>query len=290
MAESSVTPRPALTWGRFRSFVRLEHTLFSVPVLLGAAVLAARGWPPLDRLLVTLVAAAGARTAAMSLNRIVDRRLDALNPRTAGRELPAGRLSVAQAWGVTLAALAVYGAGAWYLSPVCAALAPVPVVVFCGYPYLKRVTPLAHFGVGLGLSLAPLGAYLAMRPEPLGALRGSAPLTLFTFFWVSGFDVIYATLDVESDRRLGLHSMPADWGAARALRVSAALHALAFAALAWLVLARFPHPAALALLAACGALLFLEHRNASDVDLAFFRFNAWLSFAVLALVLAGQFL
>ncbi len=283
-------PRPALTWDRFRSYVKLEHTLFSVPVLLAAAVLAAGGVPAWDRVLVTLVAAAGARVAGMSLNRIVDRRLDALNPRTAVRELPAGKISLAQAWLATVAALAVYEAGAWYLAPVCVALSPIPVLVFWGYPYLKRFTPLAHFGVGLALSMAPLGAYLAIRPDPGAALAGAAPLAVFTFLWVSGFDVIYATLDEASDRRNGLHSLPADVGTARALAVSAVLHALAFAALCWLTVARLHGVAAWGALGLCGVLLLLEHRNATDVDLAFFRFNAWLSFAVLALVLAGVFL
>ncbi|MBI5835683.1 MAG: UbiA family prenyltransferase [Candidatus Eisenbacteria bacterium] len=281
---------PAFTWARFRSYVKLEHTLFSVPVLLAAAVLAAGGLPPWDRVLVTLVAAAGARTAGMSLNRIVDRRLDALNPRTAARELPAGRISLPQAWIATVAALLVYEAGAFYLAPVCVALSPLPVLVFWGYPYLKRFTPLAHFGVGLALALAPLGAYLAVRPDPGPALRGAAPLALFTFFWVSGFDIIYSTMDEASDRRNGLHSMPADLGARRALAVSAALHALAFAALGWLTFTRLHGPVAWVALAGCGALLLLEHRNATDVNLAFFKFNAWLSFAVLALVLAGVFL
>ena len=290
MSTRAEPPRPALTWGRFCSYVKLEHTLFSVPVLLAAAVLAAGGRPPLDRVLVTLVAAAGARTAGMSLNRIVDRRLDALNPRTASRELPAGKLSLGQAAAATAVALAVYELGALYLAPVCVALSPLPVLVFWGYPYLKRFTPLAHFGVGLALSLAPLGAYLAVRPDPAAALRGSAPLVLFTFFWVSGFDIIYATLDQESDRRNRLHSLPADLGAARALRVSALLHALAFAALVWLMVERLHGATAWALLAVCGVLLLLEHRKATDVNLAFFKINAWLSFAVLALVLAGVFL
>ena len=290
MSDRASADRPALTWARFRSYVKLEHTLFSVPVLLAAAVLAAGGWPRWDRVLVTLLAAAGARTAGMSLNRIVDRRLDAFNPRTAGRELPAGRLTLAQAGLATVAALLVYELGAWYLSPVCVALSPVPLLVFWGYPYLKRFTPLAHFGVGLALSMAPLGAYLAIRPQPLAALRGAAPLALFTFFWVSGFDIIYATLDEESDRRNGLHSMPADFGVRRALGVSAVLHALAFAALCWLAWTRLHGVPGWAMLAVCGALLVLEHRNATDVDLAFFKFNAWLSFAVLGLVLAGRFL
>lgn len=282
--------RPTFSWGRLRSYVKLEHTLFSVPVLVSSAVLAAGGWPPPVPLLVLLVAAAGARTAGMSLNRIVDRYIDAGNPRTAARELPSGKLSMGHAALITAASLLAYLAGAVYFGRLCLLLSPIPVAVFWGYPYLKRITPLAHFGVALALALAPLGAYVALRQDVLGALRGAGPLALFTFLWVAGFDIIYATLDVEYDRSHGLHSIPADFGVQRALAVSGALHILAFGCLAWLTFTRWPHPAAFAALAVCGLLLFLEHRNAQDVELAFFKFNAWLSFAVLALVLAGQFL
>ncbi len=282
--------RPAFSWGRLRSYVKLEHTLFSVPVLLSAAVMASGGWPPLLPSLVLLAAAAGARTAGMSLNRIVDRAIDAHNPRTAVRELPAGKLSMGHAVFITAASLGIYLAGAFYLGRLCVLLSPIPVAIFWGYPYLKRVTPLAHFGVGLALAMAPLGAYLALRQDIMGALRGAGPLAAFTFFWVAGFDIIYATLDVEFDRSHGLHSMPADFGVERALALSGALHALAFGCLAWLTFTRWPHPGAIAMLGVCGLLLFLEQRKAQDVELAFFKFNAWLSFAVLALVLAGQFL
>jgi 4-hydroxybenzoate polyprenyltransferase len=294
MAEQRMSPdaalAPALTWDRVRSYVKLEHTLFSVPVLLSAALLASGGWPDWGRLLVVLLAAAGARTAGMSLNRIVDRAIDARNPRTAVRELPSGKMHLGHAGVVTLAGLLVYVAGAAWLGRVCLALSPIPVLVFWGYPYLKRFTPLAHFGVGLSLSLAPVGAYLAMRPDMLQTLRGVWPLALFTFFWVSGFDIIYATLDVEFDRGEGLRSLPADLGLDRALAISGLLHALALACLAALVAVRWNHPSAWLMWGVCAVLLFLEHRHSRDVDLAFFRFNAWISFAVLGLALAGVFL
>ena len=281
---------PALTWDRVRSYVKLEHTLFSVPVLLSAALLASGGRPAWTRVLVVLMAAAGARTAGMSLNRIVDRYMVARNPRTAIRELPAGRMHLGHAGVVTVAGLGVYLAGAAWLGPVCLALSPIPVLVFWGYPYLKRFTPLAHFGVGLSLALAPVGAYLALRPDLLETLRGVWPLALFTFFWVSGFDIIYATLDMDFDRRDGLRSLPADLGPDRALAISGVLHALALACLAALVASRWNHPSAWLLWGVCAVLLFLEHRNSRDVDLAFFKFNAWISFAVLGLAAAGIYL
>jgi len=282
--------RARLTWARFRSYVKLEHTLFSVPVLLAAALLGEGHWPRWDRLLAILLAAAGARTAGMSANRIVDRFLDAHNPRTAARELPAGRMNLAQAIVVTGVAVGVYLAGAWYLGPLCLTLSPVPLLVFWGYPYLKRFTPLAHFGVGLSLAQAPLGAYLAVHPVIRDTLLQAGPLALFTWLWVAGFDIIYGTLDVDFDRGHGLHSMPADWGVERALTVSGWLHFLAFCALTWVTLSHWLKPAPVVALAACGALLFLEHQKALDVELAFFKFNAWLSFAVLGVVLAGTYL
>jgi 4-hydroxybenzoate polyprenyltransferase len=286
----AASARAQFSWGRLRSYVKLEHTLFSVPILLAASVLAVKGRPPLIATLVLLVAAAGARTAGMSLNRIVDRFIDARNPRTAVRELPSGKLSMSHAIWITMLAIGVYLAGAIYFGPLCVLLSPIPLVVFWGYPYLKRFTPLAHFGVGLSLALAPLGAAAALTGTVSGAFRAGGILSLFTFLWVAGFDIIYGTLDVEFDRKSGIHSLPADVGIPAALRISGLLHALAFLCLAALALSRGIHTGALIVLGVCGTLLFLEHRNAQDVDLAFFKFNAWLSFAVLGLVLALQFL
>jgi len=295
----SIAPATTPAFHRLRtyaSFVRLEHTLFSLPLIL-AGVFSARG-PALKpgRWLIIAVAAVAARTAAMALNRLIDRRIDALNPRTRVRELPAGRMKLFEALallGVSAAAylLACAALGPWYLR-----LSPVPLAVFALYPYLKRFTPLCHFGVGAALALAPLAGFAAAHPA-LEDWRPALALSLFALCWVSGFDIIYATLDEEFDRGHGIHSMVAWLGRDRALRVSWILHLLGAAALAVaavLMLGTAPSRASEWTLAtgllfgAVLALFYLEQRWAEDVNLAFFKTNVWVGFVVLALVLAAR--
>jgi 4-hydroxybenzoate polyprenyltransferase len=267
-------------------FVKFEHTLFSLPLLLAGAFLGAGGVPSVEVIAWVLVAGTGARTLAMALNRILDRQLDARNPRTAGRELPSGKMTVTQAWIVAAAGLGLFYAAVLQLPSLCLTLSPLPLAVFVVYPLLKRFTPLAHFGVGAALAFGPIGAYIAVTNAflPFGSVH---LLALFTFLWVSGFDVIYATLDEESDRKEGVHSLPATMGRPAALRVAAAVHVAAFLTLTWLTLRHLSTPPAWALLAAIGALLFIEHRQVQRVDLAFFKINAALGFVVLALVWTG---
>ena len=270
-------------WGRFLVF---QHTLFSLPLLFAGVILAAGFVAPGRLLLLVLAAGAGARTAAMGLNRIIDRRIDAANPRTAARELPSGAMSLGEARGLVAAGALVYGLAAWAIAPVCLALAPIPLAVFVLYPYLKRITPWCHLGVGLGLAMAPLGGWFAARlsfADPLPALL----LAGFTLAWVAGFDVIYATLDEAFDRRAGVRSLPAEHGRARALAIARGLHALAWLCLAALVAWRLAWLPAAPFVVAVGALLAWEHAKADDIDLAFFRINVWVGFAALAAVAAG---
>lgn len=268
------------------SFVKFEHTLFSLPLLVAGAVLAARGLPGAAPLAWILVAGTGARTVAMALNRILDRAIDARNPRTAARELPAGRMSTGAAWGVAAGGLALFYLAVLNLPRLCLKLSPVPLAIFIVYPLLKRFTPLAHFGVGAALAFGPIGAWVAVtdRVLPVGAVHW---LALFTWLWVAGFDVIYATLDEEFDRREGLHSLPAALGRTRALAAAAWIHAGAFAALAAMTARHLHGTAAWVLLAVVGALLAWEHRSAHAVDFAFFRINLVVGFVVLALVWTG---
>jgi 4-hydroxybenzoate polyprenyltransferase len=278
----------------YASFVRFEHTLFSLPLIL-AGVFSVIG-PALTagRWGLIAVAAVGARTAAMSLNRIIDRGLDAKNPRTRTRELPAGRMGLAEAIGLlvvsTIAYLAACAAlGSWYLN-----VSVVPLAVFTLYPYLKRFTPLCHLGVGAALALAPLAGYAAAHPD----LQRPAPaffLAGFALCWVTGFDIIYATLDEAFDREHGVHSMVVWLGRRNALRVSWALHVVAMAilgALTWVtttssVATGTPWVIAAWLgFAATVVLLWLEQRWAEDVNLAFFKTNVAVGFVVLATVLA----
>ena len=268
------------------SFVKFEHTLFSLPLLVAGALLGARGLPAAAPLLWIVLAGTGARTLAMALNRILDRAIDARNPRTASRELPSKRMSLAQAWLVAGAGLALFYAAVLQLPPLCLALSPIPLAIFVVYPLLKRFTPLAHFGVGAALGFGPIGAYVAVTNQflPLGAVH---LLAAFTLLWVAGFDVIYATLDEEFDRREGLRSLPASLGRERALAVAAIVHAGAFAALLALTAFWLEGPWPWVLLACAGALLVWEHRMAHAVDLAFFRLNIVVGFVVLGLVWAG---
>jgi 4-hydroxybenzoate polyprenyltransferase len=296
MATATLPATPAERLRTYGSFVRFEHTLFSLPLIL-AGVFSVPG-PALSatRWALIAVAAVGARTAAMALNRLIDRRLDALNPRTRGRELPSGRMRSREAWWLLVASSAAYLAACAALGPWFLSVAAIPLVVFTAYPYLKRFTPLCHLGVGAALALAPLAGFAAAHPD-LAHSAAAWWLAAFALAWVSGFDIIYATLDEEFDRTHRVRSAVETLGRRRALGVAGLLHALAFAALAAsaLVLLRtaaarpaWAWPAVGAALALAGALLYLEQRWAENVDLAFFKVNVFVGLAVLAMVLIAR--
>jgi 4-hydroxybenzoate polyprenyltransferase len=274
---------------KFFSFVKIEHTLFSLPLIYSGVLLASKGHiPPMQVFILVLTAATGARTVAFALNRIIDRRIDARNPRTAERDLPSGRMTLWEASWVMIAGLALYFGSAYVLSDFCLKMSPIPLAIFIIYPTMKRYTPLAHFGVGMGMAMGPLGGWFAVSPS-FDHLLAPALLSLFTLFWGSGFDIIYATLDEEFDRKESLYSFPSRFGKKNALRASAAFHVIAFLMLVELFFFSVFSLLALPLLLATGYLLFLEHRKAEDVDLAFFKINAVAGFAVLAMVLIGVF-
>jgi 4-hydroxybenzoate polyprenyltransferase len=258
--------------------VKFSHSVFALPFALLALVLAVGGVPSWALLGWVLLAMVSARSAAMGMNRLADRRLDAENPRTAGRHLVTGSLSVRYAAAFTAAAAAVFLFAAWNLNLTAFLLAPLVLVVLLGYPFLKRVTALAHLGVGLALGLSPLGAWIAGRGGFGGDLRVPLVLGLGVTCWVAGFDVIYASQDVEADRRLGLHSIPARMGVARALRVAALLHVVCVGCfVATGVLAGLGAVYFVAV-AAAAALLVVEHRivspdDLSRVNVAFFNLN-----------------
>ncbi len=264
------------------TLVRFSHSLFALPFALASAWLAARGVPEPRVLALVVVCAVAARTAAMAFNRWLDRRIDAENPRTRARELPSGTLAPGAVLAlVGLAALA-FLAAAWALNPLCGKLAPAVLAVLFLYSATKRFTAAAHFVLGLALALAPLGAWVAVRGDLAGDLAPPLLLALAVLTWVAGFDLIYACQDEAFDRAHGLHSLPARLGAARALRLSSALHGstlLALALFAWR--AQLGWIFALALLAAA-ALLVWQHTlvsptDLSRVDLAFFTLNGWVS-------------
>ena len=277
---------------KYLSLVTFAHTIFALPFALLAAVLAAQGLPPLPTLFWILVAMVGARSAAMAFNRIADRGIDAVNPRTQARDIPAGRVSVASASVFCAISAAVFVFAAWRLNPLCLALSPVALLVVLGYSYTKRFTALAHFVLGLGLAIAPVGAWIAVT----GAFAlPPVVLGLSVLFWVAGFDVIYSLQDEAFDRAHGLFSLPARLGARRALNVSTVFHALSLALLYGVFV--LVHGGLLFGLGVVLAGVFLVRQHIlvrpgdlSRVDGAFFTANGWLSVAVFACGAADVFL
>lgn len=222
--------------GKILRFIKVEHTAFSLPlVYTGAWMGADNQWPGAAVLVLILLAAVGARIFGMSFNRIFDRHIDARNPRTAMRELPAGAMSVGVALAIALGGLLVYLIACALLGPWCLALAPVPLIPLLGYSLLKRYTVFCHFGIGLCLALAPVGAFVAAA----GHVNFTLSLVLFSFFvffWLSGADIIYALLDIESDRLNGIHSLPAALGAKGAQIAAAVVHLVALACMLMLLM------------------------------------------------------
>ncbi len=273
---------------KYFRFIKIEHTLFSLPLIYAGVFLAAERAPSVELLVFVLLAATGARTIAMTLNRIIDAEIDRRNLRTNNREIPAGRMSLSEAAGILLVGMMLYFGAAYLISWFCFILSPIPLIIFSVYPYAKRFTALAHFGVGLGLSMAPLGGWFAIKGSIENVLPG-ALISLFTFFWATGFDVIYSTLDEKFDKEAGLFSFPSRFGSKKALIISSALHVLAFGTLILLFLISINNLWALPLLLLSGILLYLEQKKSSDVELAFFKINAVIGFVVLIMVLMKGF-
>ncbi|MDE2661209.1 MAG: putative 4-hydroxybenzoate polyprenyltransferase [Acidobacteriota bacterium] len=267
-------------------YLKIEHTLFSVPLIYAGALLAEPPLTPRTAVLI-LVAATGARTAALGLNRILDRHLDAQNPRTANRALPAGAISLRGAVAVAMLAFMVALVAAWAISPRCLIIAPVPLAAFVGYPLLKRTTRWAHLGLGVTLALGPLCGFYAVALEWRG-LFPTLMLSAFTALWSAGFDILYATLDEESDRRTGVFSLPAAIGSRRAVRVAAGMHALAFAALMILFSTSLHGAVSGLLFALTGGLFVLQHLLRQHVNFAFFQVNAVLGCVVFLGVLLSR--
>jgi 4-hydroxybenzoate polyprenyltransferase len=260
--------------------IKIEHTLFALPFALLGAVLAARGLPGVRQLLWITVAMVGARSAAMAFNRIADHRYDAANPRTRGRAIPAGLLSLKFAWAFTIVSAALFFVAAAMLNRLTLLLAPVALASVLLYSYTKRFTSLSHLALGWCLAIAPTGAWIAVR----GAIDSPVPLllSLVVLLWTAGFDVLYACQDYDFDRRAGLRSIPARVGICRALLISRLLHAGAFAALVALYVAATPGALALVGVVATGALLVYQHAlvradDLSRLNAAFFTTNAFVS-------------
>jgi 4-hydroxybenzoate polyprenyltransferase len=262
--------------------IKFEHSVFALPFALVGALLAARaggGLPTWRQFLLIVVAMVGARSAAMTMNRIADREYDRRNPRTANRALPAGELSVGFAWAFTILASAVLVIAAWQLNRLALALSPVALLILFFYSYTKRFTSWSHFVLGFCLGISPAAAWIAIRGSlDARMLILCAAVTL----WVGGFDVLYACQDVEFDRAAGLHSIPKRLGIAKALLFARAMHVVMVALLAWLAWSFHLAWPAWAGIAVVAALLAYEHslvkaNDLSKMNAAFFTVNGYIS-------------
>jgi 4-hydroxybenzoate polyprenyltransferase len=265
----------------YLSLVRFSHSVFALPFALQGAWLAAGARPKLPVLLLIVSCAVAARTAAMAFNRLVDRDVDAMNPRTQMRELPAGRLSARGVAALVVVASTIFLAAAFALNTLAGLLAlPVLAVLFL-YSFVKRFSALAHLVLGFALALAPLGAWIAVRGDFEGDLRPIVWLSAAVLTWVAGFDLIYACQDREFDRRAGLHSIPARYGIAFALRLSSVLHVGTVIALSMVAISAHLSLVYWIAILLTGVLLVWEHRlvspsDLSRVDVAFFTINGWI--------------
>ena len=281
---------------KWAEFVKFSHTIFALPFALAAMVVAAReqgGWPGWKNFLLILAAMVCARTCAMAFNRIVDRKFDAANPRTAMRHLPAGNISLTSAVALCLLSAAGLVVASWYLNIVCFYLSPVALLIVCFYSLTKRFTDYTHVYLGIALALAPVGAWLAVqgasitRQELLLALNLAAAVV----FWLIGFDIIYALQDYEFDKRQKLHSLVVAWGPKNALQAAFLSHMIMWGLLFLFgLLSRFRVAYLVGLLIILVSLL-LEHwlarrRSLNWINTAFFRLNALISTVFLIVTVA----
>ncbi len=275
------------TWGRM---VKFSHSLFALPFAFSGAALAASGHGISARQVFWIVVAMlGARNAAMGFNRLADHDLDGRNPRTAQRELPRGALSRGAVWAFTGALAALTVIAAFQLNTLCGVLSPFALLIVMGYSYSKRFTWASHVWLGLGLAVAPVGGWLAVRGSfaPTPWLLAAGVLT-----WVAGFDTVYACQDVEFDRAEGLHSIPARFGVGAALVTARVLHATSVAALVSVGWFAGLHPVYWIGMATIAGILLWEHRivradDLSRVGTAFFNMNAVVSIVYFATVLVA---
>jgi 4-hydroxybenzoate polyprenyltransferase len=293
MPDAVIQPVDVKTPGRVRTvleMIKFEHSVFALPFALTGALLAARathqpphGWPSVQQVFWIVVAMVAARSAAMTVNRIVDLRYDRENPRTKMRALATGALSVSFAWIFTLVAVAIFVLAAWQLNPLALKLSPVAVAILFFYSFTKRFTNWSHLFLGLALGVAPAAAWIAITGHlDLRMLILCSAVTL----WVAGFDVLYACQDVDYDQSAGLFSVPRRFGVANALLLARVLHAGAVGLLCWLAASfALPWPAWVGV-AVAATLLAYEHslvkpNDLSKLDAAFFAMNGYISISFL---------
>jgi 4-hydroxybenzoate polyprenyltransferase len=275
------------TWARM---VKLSHSVFALPFAFsGAALAAARYGISWGQVVLVVVAMVCARNAAMGFNRLADHEIDAENPRTAGRELPAGKLSRGVVWAFTLALTAGFIASSFALNALCGVLSPVALAIVFGYSYTKRFTWASHLVLGMALAVAPVGGWLAIagRFDVLPFLLAAAVV-----FWVAGFDTIYACQDEAFDKSYGLHSIPARFGIPKALGIARGFHIGALVAMVAVGIVAHLHPVYWLGLAVVAGVLVWEHHLVSATDLsklgvAFLNANGVVSVLYLATILVA---
>ena len=262
----------------FFELIKFEHTLFALPFAYLGMVMAQKRWPSWRVFILVTLAMASARTAGMTLNRLIDRGIDARNPRTRNRPLVSGAFKVSWAWVCAAVSILILVLSAWALNPLCLKLSPVALAALTGYHYAKRFTWTCHWVLGAVLAIAPVGGWLAVT----GVFSWQVlPVALAVLFWVAGFDIVYSLQDADFDKASGLHSVPVRYGMTRALQISSGCHA---ATLLFLIL--FGVAAGLGVVYGAGVLitavlLRFEHSLVADGDLsklntAFFTINGWI--------------
>lgn len=269
--------------------IKFEHTLFALPFAFLGAILAANGLPTVWQIIWITLAMFGARSAAMTFNRIIDRKFDAENPRTANRELPSGQLSIKFAWAFFVVSVVLFEVAAYSLNWLTFALSPVALLSILGYSYAKRFTALAHLILGWALAISPTAAWIAVK----GEINSEIPLllSLLVMMWTAGFDVLYACQDFEYDRKNGLRSIPARFGIKNSLWIARLFHAQAFIVLLLLYFITELGWLALTGVFAVGALMIYQHtlvkpNDLSRMNAAFFTTNATVS-VILLLTFGG---
>lgn len=270
--------------------IKFSHTIFAFPFALMGVVLAAlanQSLPGFGEILWICIAMVGARSGAMGLNRMIDARIDAENPRTAERHIPAGKISTKEAWIFIIASLAIFLLAAWMLNPLCFKLAPVAIGLFVLYAYCKRFTAMAHVVLGICLAAAPIGAWIALRGD-LGL--SVVFLGLAVLFWVAGFDIFYALQDVDYDQQKGLFSIPSRLGVERSIQLVRIFHCLMLfflllvlpgSGLGWIYFVG---------VFVVAGMLYYEHTlvkpdDLSKLDAAFFNMNGYISVTIFAFTL-----
>ncbi len=271
----------------YLKLIKFSHSIFALPFAFTAALIAADGVPSFHQLFWITVAMVGGRSGAMGMNRIADRKIDALNPRTKDRELPRGVMKPLEAMVFTVIAFAVLLLAAYMLNPLCFKVSPFVLFVLFGYSYTKRFTWMCHMVLGIALALAPLGAWIAVRgtfnPEVL-------PLCFAVMFWVAGFDTLYGLQDMDFDKKQGLHSIPGYFGVKNSLMIARLFHVITIGLLLSLVpIFNLSNYYLLGVLIASGLMIY-EHslvkpNDLSKLNIAFFNMNGYISITVFVFTL-----